>query len=381
MSTFEDCKSWPSFCKDFTCYEDDNPRVGSCFSTTENRGPIVYTHNINTDYGISVAGFNIPVVKTNRSFTASETWDYSIPTSINGVWMWDNGTYWCFDGFTTEQRTFRMEEDCTITKSTLAYLDLENKVCLYRKNIETFKFDVSSSHTNLFKNPWWTRRVASIRLYVGNKKNWTSESIEEWHLIVNGQDRLLTSSVYDPTGDLTSLAYDGSGDLFDDSYSDKADPELALIIHISPPTASDEIAWDDELRYHGYYSFRGGVNSLYHQIDGGCNDYYYPGWCRGLQEDPFWKQAAADRYSITTLGQKFESSISYTPPPVTADPIPRGTYAKHPQVGEVYQFLVEKRDGGYHLETSPNVNDIINNAVPEAERKTGTTLYYPIGVL
>jgi hypothetical protein len=182
------------------------------------------------------------------------------------------------------------------------------------------------------------------------------------------------------------FAVDGSEVLFNPNYAAIADKDLELILSTSPPTSSDAIPWDDELRYHGYYSYRGTVNSPYYEPDGACTDYFYPAWCRTLHEDPFWKEAAELRVNTyLNLLPFWDGSYEYSAysPPIDliVDPIPLGTYVKHPVVGEVYQFLVGLRSGGYKLETSPNIDDIINNAVPEDQRQQGTTLYYPIGVL
>ena len=390
MSSFNDCTGWPRLCNDFTCYDigkGPNRPVsswGECFSTVENNGPFDFKHQIRTDYSITLFGVNIPIVKTTRDWSTYEYWKLSVPTSINSVYLTPDSTYWCFEGFSPEERDFRAKEDCEIIKSTLHYLDHRFKVCLYRKNIERVKFDVQTDQTNLFKTPVNTVRTSSIKIFGGDKKNWDSTCTEEWHLIIDGVDRLIATSTYDPLPEMRGFAVDGSGDLFNPNYAAIADKDLELILSTAPPTSSDAIPWDDELRYHGFYSYRGAVNSTYWTPDGGCADYFYPAWCRTLHEDPFWKEAAtlrANTYLEAGWDGSYENT-TYTPPiDLIVDPIPLGTYVKHPVVGEVYQFLVGLRDGSYKLETSPNIDDIINNAVPEDQRQQGTTLYYPIGVL
>lgn len=379
--SFDDCKNWPSYCVPVTCTGADGSLP--CFSTVENDGPRDHRQQITTDYAITVAGVRIPIVLTNRTW---ETHDYvklSVPTAINGVYLSQGGVFWCFDSFTPVERVYRVSEDCQITRSTLHYLDLRYGVCLYRKNVEMVQFDITTDKTNLFKNPWGTREFGRVALFGGDKQNWDSRCTEEWHLIIDGVDRVIATTAYDPLPEMRIFAEDGSNDLFDDDYPDKADPDLELIIHTNPPTSSDEIPWDDELRYHGFYSYRGAVNAPNWQPDGAGADYFYPAWCRSLQLDPFWQAAAERRFMLWFPEARLEANSTYTPPiGVTVDPLPVGTFVRHPVVGDVWQFLVGKRDGGYHLETSPNVDALVLDSLSKngVTPLNGTMLYYPIGV-
>lgn len=387
--SFDDCKNWPSYCVPYQCYPvGEGPlrylgsSYGECFSTLETDGPYTYKQNINTDYKINLAGVDIPIVRTIRSWETYDFQRYAVPTGISGVYLINDGTYWCFDGWTTNQRSYRATEDCTITRSTIHYLDLRYNVCLYRKNIEKIKFNATSSWYNTFKGPWGYVYPGRVILYGGGKKNWDNNCTEEWHLVVDGVDRTISTAHYEPIAEMKAFASDGSDTLFDSNYPNIADKDVDLIIHPSPPSSSDVHAWDDEVRYHGYYSYKGGVNGQNWIPDGGCGDYFYPAWCRALQEDPFWKAAAARRYDIV-LNQDYEDSTTYTPAiGVTVDPLPRGTFVRHPIVGDVWQFLVGKRDGNYHLETSPNVNALILDSLSKngVTPLNGTMLYYPIGV-
>jgi hypothetical protein len=381
MSDFATCSRWPTYCGDGVPCHPDGIGAIKCFGVVETDGPYSKNHTIKTDYAITIAGFKVPIVNTERVWNTYEKINYGTPSGINGVYLKDEGIFWCLRPGTSTIRDYRASESCFITRSTLHYLDLRYGVCLYRKNIEKVVFNLNSGQTSLFKNPWGTREFGKVIIYSGQKKNWDSLCFEEWHLIQGGVDKVISTAQYDPLPEMRFFAGGGSDVLFDPTYPSKADPDLELILHTSPPTSSDEHAYDDQIRYHGYYSYKGAVNSTNWYTDGGV-DYFYPAWCRALQEDPFWKYAAERRTQLWFPDTELINTTTYAPPVgITVDPLPRGTFVKHPQVGEVYQFLVEKRSGGYHLETSPNVNDIINNAVPEAERKSGTTLYYPIGVL
>lgn len=389
--SFNDCKEWPKYCTTFTCYPigkgPNRPASswGECFSTVENRGPFDFKHQIRTDYSITLCNVNVPIVKTTRDWITHEYWGLSIPTAIDSVYLANNSTSWCFAGFTTEERDFRATENCEIIKSTLHYLDHRFKVCLYRKNIERVSFSITTDQTNLFKTPYNTVRTSSIKIYGGDKKNWDSLCTEEWHLVIDGVDTIIATSSYDPLPEMRTFAVDGSSDLFNQAYPNVADKDLELILSTSPPTSYDAIPWDDELRYHGFYSYRGGVRSVYWGADGGAADYFYPAWCRALHEDPFWREAADIRLSVLA-NPYWDGSYNkepYSPPiDLIVDPLPRGTFVKHPLVGEVWQFLIGKRDGSIHLETSPNLDELIKASLNKngVSPVQGTMLYYPIGV-
>lgn len=374
MSDFSQCKNWPSYCGGNTVQLD--------YTVPQTDGPNTKRQTIATDYSITVAGIKIPIIGTTRNWSTSETIAYGTPSAVNGVHLYQEGVFWCLEPGTDTVKTYRVSEDCRITKSTLHYLDLRYGVCLYRKNIEKVVFDLTSHTTNLFKDPWSTTERGRVTLKSGSGKNWDSQCREEWHLIIDGVDRLLTTSYYDPIPEMRAFATGGSDDLFDPDYGDTADPDLELIIHTSPPTSSDVVPWDDELRYYGYYSYKGAVASANWQPDGAGADYYYPAWCRALQPDPIWQAAAARRCELW-LDPELQSNYQYAPPiGVTVDPLPIGTFVRHPIVGDVWQFLVNKRDSTTHLETSPNVDALVQDSLSKngVTPASGTMLYYPIGV-
>jgi len=296
--------------------------------------------------------------------------------------MVDGGTFWCFSGSGSTTRSYKMKEDCSIVKSTLHYLDLRYGVCLYRKNTETFKFDVSTSQTNAFKNPWNMEYLGSIKLFGGTAQNWTNICKEEWFLVKDGVERLLSTCSYQPIPELIQFASGGSNTLFNPNYN--GIPNLELIINMVASSSKDEVPWDDELRYHGFYNYQGNpeFDDNHVKADGGCRDYFYPAWCRGLQEDPIWKAVTDSRYMLSWGANQPVTRDDYVPPAITIDPLPVGTFVKHPQVGEAWQFLINKRDSSTYLETSPVIDEMITQSLEKngVTPQQGAMLYYPIGV-
>jgi len=373
---------WPVLCTKFTCFEPGSTLTGEgeCFSAPDGSDSTSMGHNISTDYSITVSGVVIPALDTKRIFSAGAYHNTTAPTPTK-VYMVDGGTFWCFSSAGSSGSSYKMKEDCTVISSTLHYLDLRYGVCLYRKNTETVKFDVSTSQTNSFKDPWQMETVGSIKLFGGAKKNWTNLCKEEWFMVKDGVSRLIASSQYQSLGTMDEYAKD-HGSLFDPTYTGVSD--LELIIDLGPVSSSDSIPWDDELRFHGHYSYRGNpeFDDNHVKADGGCRDYFYPAWCRGLQEDPVWKAVADSRYMLSWSANQPVTRNDYTPPPITVDPLPTGAFAKHPKVGEVWQFLINKHDSSTFLETSQVVDSIVieslgkNGITPQQ----GTMLYYPIGV-
>lgn len=390
MTWEETCKTWHKLCTKFTCLPAGStpyPHAGECLKVAEKEGPYVYEHNIDTDYSLTVCKTTLPVVKTTRRWKTSITKIYAVPQKIESVAFLDNQTWWCIDGYTTASNSFTASEDCRIDKATVHYLDLENNVCLYRLNKEKIVFNQTTTHENRFKNPYNYEFHPSIRLYGGENQTWDSVSTEEWHLVIDGSDSLIATCEYDPIPELRQFAIDGSDDLFDKNYPKTADKNLELILHIGEGVGSSQaIPWDDELRYHGFYSYRG-IDSPYLMDDGGCRDYYYPAWCRMLQEDPFWKKVAADRAyymhggGVGTDNKPFTSSNYAPSADVAVDPLPRGTFVRHPLIGNIYQFLVEKRNGTHALVSSPELQSLISQSLAASGVASGgTMLHYPIGV-
>lgn len=371
----EQC-AWYQSCVPYTnCKE-----AGKCVVAHLSDGPTGNSHDINTDYHIVVAGVVIPLVRTVRKFGATYGTTYGQPSDIK--YFRADADVYAFECSKRppDARTLTVSDDCVIEKSTLHYLDQRYGVCLYRYQKDELHMTVDSGEMAQIKEPW---QIGNYHQAQVKTSSYTSKSTEEWRLIVDGVERVLSSVVTElsPFGPRNNGLPSGTG-LFPD-YA--PDPETRLVL-LYPTPPSQGIPWSDVICRLGAYEFGydtpEGAESAQNQSDGGEKDHFYPEWCRNLQEDPFWRAAADRRYQISWWKSDLANpSAGYIPPPISVDPIPRGSFARHPDLGTAYQFLLGLSGGGNHLETSPNLNDLIDLALPVDGKTHDTTLYYPISLI
>jgi hypothetical protein len=333
-------------------------------------GPSGNTHTINTDYNINVAGIVIPIVKTNRIFTVSYSTTYGVPADARGYVGSD--PIFCTET-APNQPVCTVSENCVIESSTLKYLDQRYGVCLYRYQ----KDDILMSKTSA--------ELAEIKVESGSiyphqvqikTSNYVANRLVEWRLIKDGVQTILKTSTeaIHPFGPRNNGQASGVG-LFPDYVPD---PETRVVL-LFPQPPSLGIPWSDVICRLGFYDYghEAGAESQLNKDDGGEKDMFYPFWCRELQTDPFWKSAAFNRYNISWFNMGLTVDSSYRPIDVLTDPLPCGSYVNHAQQGELYQFLFD----GSTVETSKDLTTEINEALADGLITSGTTLYYPIGVV
>lgn len=378
MSTY--CDQFEIACATYDC-----KKLGGCQNLIRQKGPSNLHHTHNTDYEVSLCGINIPVIKTNRIFNATYYSRYSLPLDFTAIVTDFINITNCGEYDTEYKESLVVSEDCSIISSTLHYVDHRYKMVLYKKTTDTIKMFVSSELTAGFKESSGTG-VYHMALITEENYGERTERREEWVLSLGGVESVVATYTqklhpFGPKNDGRSLIeidpeYKG---LYPDF---RPDPEVRKILILDQPP-SQAIPYTDyvvRLGFYDYGNLPGGESEL-NKLDGGGKDMFYPEWCRNLQSDPVWRAVADRRYAVTWFHDDLIEDHSYKPPPITVDPIPRGTFVRHPEVGNVYQFLLELSSGSTHLETSPNLDSIIQASLPEELRSTGTTLYYPIGVL
>lgn len=367
--------SYVERCTPFDCVESN-----ACYTVPEHDGPNGYTHDIDTDYSITVAGVAIPLTKTVRNFYVTYSSAYTLP-NVKGYFSTSAAILPLVCTETSpDTHSVAVTEDCVIEKSALQYLDQRYGVCLYRYQKDEIHMAVTSPEMAAIKGEWGQMYFHQAQI---KTNNYTATRTVEWRLIVNGVEEVLKSTVtelepFGPRNNGKSLRENGTTEgLFLDYHPD---PETRLVL-LFPTPPSMGIPWSEVICRLGCYEFGyntpEGTESAQNRLDGGNKDHFYPEWCRNLQEDPFWRKAADSRYMVDWFHSDLTSDDSYVPPAVTTDPLPHGSYAKHHQVGEAYQFLVD----GDTVKTSPDFNDLIDEALPDGEETHDTTLYYPIGVI
>lgn len=306
-------------------------------------------HEIRTDFSVQVCGVTIPLVRTIRDWK-DERQVYPDQVAL------EKGLF-----FVT------VTEDCVVEKSTIHFLDQRHGVCLYRKVKDEIHLSVSGDDVthSLSYGAWQISNTAIVMA-----DSYTATSVEEWHLVVNGVDTIVSTAELEliPFGEPLGPGSDYAGcvrllcfpKLPASSFIPEAEPASVLGCY--------EDGYDDP---YGEQA----------QADGGI-DHFYPEWCRVLEEDPFWKAAASSRFSFTAPGATYQPAGigPYTPPEVAVEPMPIGSFARHPKLGDMYQFLLYKFTGERVVISSSNINSFIDAALPEGQATHDATLYYPISL-
>jgi hypothetical protein len=378
--TIPDECSWYVTCQTMPCKTDS---YDICRTIKVSDGPDGNSHNINTDYSVTVSGVKIPIVKTTRTFSVSYGITYGDPGAPKGYIR--NEPDWvpliCAET-PSDSPTCRVLENCVIEKSTLHYIDQRYGVCLYRLQRDEIHMDITSAEMAEIKVSTGIALVHQVQI---KTDLYTATSIEEWHLVIDGVDKVIctTTKQLEPFGarnnGLSRREMGQTDGLFLDYHPD---PETRLVL-LFPQPPSLGLPWSDAIYRLGFYDYgnESGEESELNKLDGGGKDMFYPAWCRSLQTDPFWRGAADNRYGIDWYHNSLTNDDGYSPGNLSVDPIPLGSFVSHPTVGYVYQFLVPTFDGSTHLETSPNFNKLLDSKLPAGSKTHDTTLYYPIGVV
>lgn len=348
--------------------------VTEIFPATD--GPETRTHSINTDYSLVVSGTTIPIVKTIREWFVEYSAVYAFPPAPRGVSV-SGVLYNCNPPFdeATAPKTYAtsVKDDCIVEKSTIYYIDQRYGVCLYKYQKDELHLSAFGTEYALLKTESGAVSANQIQI---KTNNYTATSTTEWRLLIDGVERVLTHEVEQlaPFGPRNNgLAYtDGT------AAGWVPDPETRLIL-LFPQPPSEAIPLTNEIVRLGFYDYGNlpGEESELNRLDGGYKDMYYPQWCRFLQEDPLWRAAADRRYDISWNHAELSSSSTYTPPAIDFDFMPKGSFVRHPVVGDVYQFLLDNET----LISSPDLLALIDSRLPEDSKTHDTTLIYPISLV
>ena len=323
-------------------------------------------HTINTDFTIAVCGVNIPIIRTNRHFKSSRTPHATQEAEIAGyVKCW-------------------ISENCDIKKTTIHFLDERYGVCLYKTTHDIIDLpQKQSQEVDHYIAYGTTARSATIII---RPSDYTATTTEEWHLVIDGVDTVVATT--------TLAIYPFGEPMHNTYYTDVCKvfcmpkiPASSSVAPSSPDNPTNAAAGDFGCYEDGYDDPYGAQA----QADGGI-DYFYPEWCRSLQQDPFWASVAGSRYNFTAPGALYPQAgtTPYTPPEVVVEPIPIGSFARHPMLNDMYQFLITKFNGSHIVISSADINAKIDDQLALAKDTTGhslglathdTTLYYPISLI
>lgn len=343
--------------------------------TTRSQGSLVqwegelpgWSHVISTNFTINVCGTDIPINKTERSFSIERTpWITNDPAIKPYQKCW-------------------VSEDCVSEKSTIHFLDERYGVCLYKTTRSEIKMP-RKQNDELVTYIAYTTGVSSSVVII-RPSDYTATETETWYLVVDGARTVVTESVLEifPFGE--PMHNDYYEDVCEVLCFPRIPPSSSLYRSEDMPPGQTSAAGD----FGTYEDAYGDPFGEQAQLDGG-TDYFYPEWCRHLPEDPFWREIADSRFGFTAPAATTEAygTGAYTAPAIVVEAIPIGSFARHPMLGDMYQFLINKFDGNNLVIGSASINDKIDEELAKAKDVDGislglvthdTTLYYPISIL
>lgn len=329
------------------------------------RGPDSINHTVRTNYTLDLFGVSIPLIVTNRVFSAAWKIRNALPFEYYAFDTVDGVVFGYCTGLDNEGRaTATVSENCTISVSTIYYVDQQAKFAVYKTITDKVHLNVSSEKTCLFGdlngNSSYNMVPITAADYVATRK-------EELCFIINGSRQVMRSveTPLHPFGPRSGIDHHGSVMI---------DPEIrTILVFQQPPSQSTPYAPEIVVNnFYDYGNLPGGESQL-NKDDGGLKDYFYPAWCRNLVADPVWRATADRRYQVSWFGQQLDAGSAYTPPAVFVDPLPRGNHVKHPTLGEAYQFVI---DGQVH--GAPDLTQMITAAGAATH---DTTLCFPFSLL
>ena len=339
--------TWPISCT-YECtprFEDD-PLCPYWVSTVGGRQ---YSFPIYSQTTIDLWGNSVDLFKVDRLLE----YGYTINTVSGGA---------C--GSATRQGTSSISESCVYTETEFHYINQTDKIALFTTKTITYSF---SNTSNEF-----------AALAVGSAPVWFLKlpmgaiTVKQSHQVIFLKDQ--QKFIQD--------------EYISDSTSDS---KTFFLLPTPDPRFAGGIPMDDEIKRYGFYNqyescYDAGPESKT-ALDGG-RDMFFPAWLRAFVKD---RNVIAHRNKrfIICQSNKFDPINETTNwSPSILSPIPCGSYVKHPEWGEMYNFFVPAVSHGGMLNIkSDNLDTKIVDAANAYNPVGGDytireqTLYYPISLV
>jgi hypothetical protein len=338
--TLEEICNLPILCvRD--CEGDDCPIL----DTTQKNSQ---SHSISTSSTVDFFGNTITKYQTSRA------WHMSSQIFIDHAR--------CGHLEQTRTATGSISESCTHKHSDIFYLNMQERVCLYRLTEFSVGFSGSPEPEPIAARGYdgGTYLFAKFRTHI------TTNCQESWILIRNGAETVLKTDDI-PTG-----------------YNN------GLVIFISPTpdqwAQNEWIFFDEEILEHGCYNIYqacsiAGPNSKT-ALDGTADGaMFFPDWCRECVIDPQWTAAARHVYGachdfvpvVDNAGDYIEGNL--------VEVLPVGDFARHPVHGDFYSFILPS-----DRTHPPGVVNHLDHGVPEDVLTEFVTLkentvFFPVSLM
>lgn len=341
--------SWPISCEyECTSAGEDDP---DCPYWTSTVGERSYSFPIQSETTIDMWGNVLYLYKVDRQLNYGYTVSAKRATDCDPP-----------ERFGTSS----ISESCTYIETEVHYLNQTEQVAVYTEKTITLSFTNSSNEF--------------AALAVGSAPVWFLK---------------LPAGAVTYSIDSKVVLLKGSEKLIQDSYqqSSTADTKLFFLLPTPDPRFAGGIPMDAEIKQYGFYNqyescFDAALNpDSKVALDGG-RDMFFPEWLRNFVKDPNTEQHRNQRFSWC-VGENFEPGSRAMPwSPSVISPVPCGSYAKHPEWGEMYNFFVRavSHSGMLNIKSDNLDNAIIsevNNYQQDGEKDVlgDYTLYYPISLV
>ena len=378
-------------CKDsLPC--DDAKKVEVPSTSNSNQG---FNHVQNITQTAKILGKDYILMSFKRTFSAK--WGESGDSGIYAVVeVSPTEQYPCVNNATNIINGV-VSEDCVQELIIPYYLNLTDKIFVYKKITETIKFGANC-------HP----KKASFKMKFGYGEFWkfvikkSDKEIlqckEEFHVVQDDEDIVVHTVEWDKNPFELTGPMGSTGLLGEDIIKvnvEENDPSVRQIL-LFPIVPSQAIPVDlcgakcaPSVNNYGFYDYNeseagaiGGAGNRLGEADGG-KDMFYPQWLRAMTPNPIMQAWANERWMVRWYHQD-------PPPPdskwVAPDPVtynwPFGSFVKDKDGNYIHSALFTDRNGNSFVYNKSNVEDIFTKIDEYGQKlNDGEKLYYPITLI
>lgn len=288
------------------CPEDGQYEGHECPNSQTN------TSSVKHKIGVNVSGqfgvHSIPLLKTDREFLINHNKSSS-----------SDGTQAILEVAGS------ISESIKQTRCVFHYINSSEDVCLYRKTETNLSF--SGEDSGCVAQLLNRSHFAKIKV-----SNLLLTQTVSYVLLRNGGEEVLSSFV---------VPFGSSSDVWK--------------MFLSPTPDLKEFQYDEDIATYGFYNDYD--NPIYASFDSkvaldGGPDMFYPEWARDWTQDPLWEQVALHKFTLAKTGIAIEKQVLNFSIP--NEPVPIGDFARHPQLGDMYSWLVQS---GLNTHKTVNYNN------------------------
>ena len=348
------------------------------------------THNMNIKQSAIILGKEYTFMSFIRTFSA--VWHKKDDSGIYAMVDVENqGLVSCTSGNSTH--TGMVSEDCTQTMIIPMYLNRSDNIFVYKKIVETIKFEVTA-HPKLagFRGKWGVQYFWKFVIKKQDKE--ALERVESFHIVNKDIDKIIstTTSYSNPFPEVQAEATWGlyGNMVYHTNAETSIDPTIRQILVIpAPPSLSlpQDFGVDatPSINNYGFYDYNAtdaGFTPTTLGADDGGKDFYYPYWLRQMTPNTYMRTWADNKWSYLADKAVPTASAGWTPPDPEVYSLPFGSFVKDPTGNYIYSALFEHTNGTNVVYNDSNIKDLFSKILTYGEpRIGGNAIFYPITVV